>query len=710
MGMFFFVLLSSSVSFAAFSSKMSIPRLSQLESTDVYVFNDHRSKIRYRGSMLIQSREGETPKIRVLTYDKNDLELLSFKAWTMTGVERIEVPQTMIQTAPASEEGGFSNQVAVDVAFPRMKIGSVIHWEYEVKETHPPLHGFFSYLYRLDSDFHAAAGFRFRIDSEIPLITSESDPGENFQVNRKKHTYEVSLKRDVINAIVNEPNSYLKLERYPTVFVSTAPSWSKVGGSLLQLYEARLAEPLTPLVQKLVAEVKKKKDFNSRVRELSTLLNKNLRYLGDWRQRFSGQVPRTFAAISESQYGDCKDFSLIATRVLRELGYRAYLATVYMDRIPIPDRYYAIPINYFNHQIVYVYHKGKDHWIDPTTEDGLAVDDSLANRLALVWQSPPTPRRIPASKIEQNGLRYKLTLKSNGEQAFDGKLQVSAWGLEGKFSKQEEGSGFVRWVHMFFPDAKSARQNFFSADGKKPWSTEYTGTGLIESLLDRTPTGQGFRFNTSVIVRSLLESQKHWVSDFDFGFPAKREFEIEFTNKHLVVSGDGDCDVKSPWLDVSLEIKNAEHSAKLKYKEVFKTADIANRDIQTNAFRSLQDGIRKCVVGRYVEVRDPKSRETKSLQTKLASKKPLAERSRKRIVSAKKPAVPKVPAATSTQGGMTIALKRTGKVVPTAKVQPRTMRKVDDFMAKRRAASVDDIFESSVSPEKGDAIFEPASK
>lgn len=608
---------------SAVGPRSLIPRLSLVENTEIHIFQDHRSKIKVRGTQRIQTDDGQVPKIRLISFNKNEMRLNRFKAWTINGEASNEVPENMVQTIPVSEEAGFSSHVSIEVAFPKMNVGASIRWEYEVEETQVPLLGFFSYLYRLDSEYHAAEGFHFKVTSEVPLSVWANDPNKVFDITRKGNVMEARLKRSLSHYIVNETYGVLSQHRFPTLFVSTADKWQNIGAEMQKKYEDRLSDPLSPLLKAILSKVQRQRGFFNQTRELNRLLGNELRYMGDWRGRQSGQVPRTIAAISESQFGDCKDFSLMATKVLRNLGYNANFATVFSDRIPVPDFFYKHPNNYFNHQIVHVKIGNEEYWLDPTSQDEVALaDDSLADRKALVWGATPELRRIPAYKETDNGFRYRLVMNPTNNQRFLGDLEIESWGLESKFARDENNleNPMLRWMMTFFPDVKATSQEFHTHSPRmsKPWAHRARGLGTFEDVFDRTPMGDGLRLGYSGFLRALLDVNDSWISDFDFGFPSDRKYELEFKSRQFVISGEESCKIKSPWLDIEVSVKNWGGSGRLMYAEMFKVPEIPNAKLKSKEFKSLQAQIKGCLASRILILKHP-SEIQKSPQRGLAS-------------------------------------------------------------------------------------------
>ena len=591
---------------AELMSPKHLPRLAQVDETKIIVGQDLKARLIYRGSFLIQTTEAEVPKLRTLSFDRNEMKLKYFKAWTVKASKLIPVGNNLIQVNPINEESGFSKMMGVEVAFPKMNVGSVIQWAYELEEIQTPLHGFFSHVLHLDSEYYPMAGFSFDIESQVPLELVNADYGKLLNIKKTSKGYSVRLKQSLNQSVINESYGFMSRSRYPTLLFSSAKNWSQVAGSLLQSYESRLSEPLPPFLSQALAKLQTIKGFSAQTQMLHKILKEHVRYMGDWRGRFSGQVPRSLKAIAESQFGDCKDYSLMAVRVLRELGYQAYFASVLADRSPVPDIYYKIPVNYFNHQIVYVRIGKTDYWIDPTSMDDISfLDDSLVNRSAVVWEKKPTVRKIPKYDESQNGFQYRLVLNPTlipGQ--FSGDLEVESWGLESKFSKGDEESSnpMLKWLLIFFPDVKARSQEFHvhSPKVKRPWASRQRGIGVFENVFDKTPVGDGFRVGFSNFLRAILDVNKTWKSDFDFGFPSRRDYEVLIRNRNFVGIGSESCSVDSKWMSVNLSLKNSGHNAQLVYSESFKTTEIPNTELRSEKFQNFQNQIRTCLVGRVM--------------------------------------------------------------------------------------------------------------
>lgn len=77
------------------------------------------------------------------------------------------------------------------------------------------------------------------------------------------------------------------------------------------------------------------------------------------------RIPRTFEEIEANKYGDCKDHTLLAIHLLRELGVESHPALVSTYRNANSD---LISIDQFNHMILYLPEAEENKYVDPTDQ------------------------------------------------------------------------------------------------------------------------------------------------------------------------------------------------------------------------------------------------------------------------------------------------------------------------------------------------------
>lgn len=150
---------------------------------------------------------------------------------------------------------------------------------------------------------------------------------------------------------------------FPSVRVTTFPTWSSVVDWALPIFNQ--PAPLPPLAQTMVDQWKRDcHTTDDKVRAALTWVQGNFRYfsmaMGDHNLK-----PRPLQEICSTRFGDCKDKSVLLSRLLRELGFEAWPAlvnTYWEDRV---QEYGPSPYA-FNHVIVAYVHDGELRWLDPT--------------------------------------------------------------------------------------------------------------------------------------------------------------------------------------------------------------------------------------------------------------------------------------------------------------------------------------------------------
>jgi hypothetical protein len=102
-----------------------------------------------------------------------------------------------------------------------------------------------------------------------------------------------------------------------------------------------------------------------------------------------GYTPRTFAAICETRYGDCKDKSKLYVSMARRLELDACPALVNVREGPALDQW-APSGQAFDHCIVRVRIDGKSYWLDPTQEAQVSPLGQIAE-CRFGWALPLAP-------------------------------------------------------------------------------------------------------------------------------------------------------------------------------------------------------------------------------------------------------------------------------------------------------------------------------
>lgn len=200
----------------------------------------------------------------------------------------------------------------------------------------------------------------------------------------------------------------------------TAHPWRSFGNWYLKLVSNRIAfnKGIAALADKIT------KGLTSPRQKMDALFNycqKNIRYEEVYLK--NGEfIPDSASLVLRRDYGDCKDYSTALYALGRSIGLHPCLALCYRGRGEV--FYPKVPVNQFNHMLVYFRYKGKTYWYDGTDTQGIPglTSDDLINQEALVLEKGNS-RIVNMGEDRQDELSIDGTLSADGS-AFSGKLSI----------------------------------------------------------------------------------------------------------------------------------------------------------------------------------------------------------------------------------------------------------------------------------------------
>ena len=410
-----FVILSlilNSISILARFAKLEAAAWNGLVNSEVQVFSSGKAKNRMRIVYTILKEEGKSLGTYSWTYNPASQNVKILSAKTETGGIFYPVEKNQIEDKPvaSSSLSGFDDTNQIVINFPMVEIGSKLHLEVEELTEKPMIEGLWSSVSALWENYPLLKGSSLKISSELPIFYKFNSFGTGVEKKvkikeekyPKKSRYEVSFvtKEDLFYCVVEETAAYLS-GTVPYIIFSNRQSYEGIFKPVAEEYAKRLSYSKSPkLIKELVKGVSKKNGFLPTVKLLMKKIIESVRYSGDWRTVEGAIFPRSFEEIKKTQYGDCKDFSILLVAVLKELGYEAHPALVYRGAYGLP-LFYDFPMeSSFNHAIVYVKEKGKSFFFDPTNSHSY-VDSPLydiSGRKALVLD----PKKVFLEEIPEN--------------------------------------------------------------------------------------------------------------------------------------------------------------------------------------------------------------------------------------------------------------------------------------------------------------------
>lgn len=273
----------------------------------------------------------------------------------------------LTQESPVSANAPmFSDYKIKVIVFPRVEVGSKLHYRYVRTQKTPLFPGEFSTIeeYPLDQQIDdarltvvAPKGLKLHVQT----VDMKGGASDCSAADKGKQCYVWTMKNPVMQA--PEPLSVSSLDYSPRVAISTFVDYPAVAAA----YEARAADKskVTPKIRELADRLTKGiDDKNKQAEVLYNWVSKNIRYVAVYLGT-GGVVPHDADTVLANRYGDCKDHvallqALLAAKGIDSSGVLVNLGTTYW----LPD--IATAPGVFNHIITYI--PSLDRYVDSTLQ------------------------------------------------------------------------------------------------------------------------------------------------------------------------------------------------------------------------------------------------------------------------------------------------------------------------------------------------------
>ena len=543
-----------------------------------------------------------------LYYDGDSEKITILEAKTISQGKEYKISQDLIEDKPlASAHNGFDQYRQILLAFPKIEIGSKIYIKYKLDVSKPYLNNFFSDLTYFGNR-ELITNANIRLSSEIPLHIKVNDPEHALKIYKDKennfHNMEISLNKDLYQEAINEPyNGIVNQNRFTWVSISSMDKWEDLAISeAKQNYDKIYKQALPKDFEEILNLASKEQAEDKKINIVTSMLNDKIQYLSD-RTSVNGRfAPRDLKQTSESQLGDCKDFSAATVAILTKMGYKAQFALVMRGSGNLAPE--ILPgAESFNHVFVKVTGKnGKIYWVDPTNvqsmTDGIFSD--IANKPILILDSEnPSYERTPnidplhsqiirqeeVELIDHNELKItgKSILKNESAifltaaELFTSKetLQDRLLNMISNTSLDETNKKYIK-----LPDLKSRIV--------KDVEVEYSYQQ--DNKLSKTNLGKAINLEYSKFdINSFIDVSKDTISDIFLGSPYSLKKKTIFKNikaKNIELLNN---EVDSKWLYISRKLSADENNI-LVVEDYFilKQDLIKNKDLETSEFINLK--------------------------------------------------------------------------------------------------------------------------
>lgn len=547
----------------------------------------------------------------VLRYNGDSEEIKIIEAKTIYKGKEYKLDKKLIEDKPlASAPQGFDQSRQIMLAFPKIEIGAKLYLKYKFTLKKPPVDDFFAETFsfgvgKLEKNTHIT------IKSKLPLHILINDPENSLNVTKSKDdlNLEIILKKPIYRNVSNETNPIIVDDKYLTwVSVSSIDSWkvlaAKHGKLIAKLFKQKLPKSFIKILKK----AKQKKSVIDKINTVTSMLNEKIRYMGDWRSVSGRWVPRDLDKISESQLGDCKDFSAATAAILTKLGLKAQFAVVLRGTYSLSKD--ILPnLTAFNHAMVKVTDKtGKVYWIDPTNFASMAggIFPDIANKNVLIVDpKEPSYEKIPAVNYQkaQISLRRELEILDNNVVMENGNLLLKnepALALIGaalrvSYDTIKDGifNALAEGITLDEKHKKSMSLPKLDSRVVKDISIEYSFERENDIL--QTNVGPALKLTyPPMIARIYNISEDDVAKAMIRDFPATYSKETVIKNIRAKNINSLNKELKTPWLDAKREASfNDKHDLKITDSFIFYKNMIPREDFKNPEFIKLKTWLKE---------------------------------------------------------------------------------------------------------------------
>lgn len=554
-------------------------------------------------------------KLVRMVYDPNTTTYAVLEAKSTTGAqEQVVAPASIENKELASTDQGIGRRNQITIPFSGLQVGSRV--KFKVKSAHKPafVPGYFHFTSRFGLGTFARKD-EFEIVSEVPLHVKTAGTDQLVAVteSREGNLYKVKAAQTqpLWREVVDEPKAVLATGMVPQVEVSSVQDWKSIAVFSATKVEQAMLEPLPPELLAIVEAAGKKATDREKIELVMGELISKVKYLGDWRSEKNYHFPRTLAEIASSKQGDCKDFSLATSVMLRKLGMQAKVAWVHRGLGPEVESRLAKPLlpdlTHFNHAIVALEHAGKKYWLDPTNAVAHAGDPmpDISDRYAFVVDATRADMDlIPASTARENRLEARVHYSFVGDVMPDAMARVKATGpsaallasMNSELSKQKAPDGIVT-LRVVDPERKPVDLKVIGKKKEgKAVDGEFSEIVTYTPIDSSQPTSMGYAFEVPRPrgMEHFMVPADGRVSNLGLGQPGSIDFSFVFSG--MSVKGDvpKGCTVASRWGKASRVFEVVDGGVLLTDKAENLVKSITADEMRSPEFRQFQAQMSRC--------------------------------------------------------------------------------------------------------------------
>ncbi len=520
--------------------------------------------------------------------DSMSVSIKSAASITKGITSKVDLKSIQERTAEGPSNGVNALKELV-IPFNNLKVGSSIKYEYALRVKKAAVAGIFSMRLIYGLSFPERSG-KVIVTSPKKIHFASIDPDKalNIQSSQEGKLYKLSvtLMKSAFK-IPNEASASIPKNLHAQVEFSTADSWNEFAKEVSAKYEKILAiKTLPPALKEIAVNAAALKNPFDKINKVTSELANVMTYSGDWTSLEKMFYPKDLAEIAKLKMGDCKDFAVATTAILRSLGFQADVSLVYrQDQVRVVSQIMAKPIDLkialsdiFNHAIVHVTVDNKDIWVDPTnivSNAKLIYSDIAASPALVLNKETLGLSMIPESTTQESIVSINKILKINPDETVDS---------EGSFEAKGDYAKSLFEVAIY-KNEQTAKERILSLYGTDPRHKQF----FLDGLNFKTRIADKIEVKVKVMSeKNVFKEEKenkslfipmssrlgvfgvvgqNRVTDFYVG-PRATEKTITKIPGYDFGSKDYGCFTLTPWYTIERKL--------LKTKEGFDVQDVVN--------------------------------------------------------------------------------------------------------------------------------------
>lgn len=576
-------------------------------------------------TMELKSRNDQGRNILVMQSisfvpDIETIQVLSASSET-NGVHTPVDLSTITTRAGKGMSGGISNIQEIVIPFTNILANSSIKYTYNRKTKKVLVPKLFEakFVFGWQAPERSSSA---KIVSKLPLFYSFTGTNNILDIKSSRvgedYVLEFRQKKSVFRFPL-EFNPILGTGDTLGLSISTLNDWSVFSKSLAEKYENLLEEKLPPQLQAIAEKAKVAPTLEAKIDIVTSELAEIMTYSGNWTSLERMFYPQSLSKIAINKTGDCKDYSMATTAILRSIGIKSNIALTFRNTqytniglITTHRDISSINVNsIFNHAIVKVESENKVLWVDPTNSvsDSKYIFSDIAGSEALELNMVSAKlERIPIPSSDDSFASFTKKIKITEDGSAE---SVTDFQLKGEFAKyvletnlSKNGDEAKKLIATFLRTDSSTGKNFyegFNLSSRKSRELKGSQKSFGEKILHKKDEKQYLIVPLPTSLSSYMNIADKRVTDLNLVSRFKEMSVIQVEGFDFVDFQVG-CNIYSPWFTIERRFIKNEKGFEIRDNIESQAVRVSLDTVNSRKFQLSTSDIRSCAGTQAVQV------------------------------------------------------------------------------------------------------------